>query len=270
VRKSGLRIAALLTILLLGGSACSRGYGDAILVFAAASLSDVMQAQATDYLEAHGLPADLVRFHFNSSSVCGAQIRQGAPADLFVSADDRIVIGMVHAGSLSPTRYRRLVRNRLVLVIPRTHPSPVRNTADLAGDGYRRFAMGNPESVPAGRYGRLALMAMGVWPAVERRLLRAEHVRQALLYVATGEAEAGLVYASDAIIEPGVEVVERIPERFTPDILYSAAVLTSSRHAAAATSFLEYLASDDAAGTWSRFGFLPLAGSRALRGIPGG
>ncbi len=263
-----LAIGALSILLLAGG--CSRGLDDGVLVFAAASLTDALEAQAERYLEALGLPGDTIRFHFHSSSVCAAQIRQGAPADLFVSADERIVRELAAEGLVDGSTFLPLLRNRLVLIIPAGHPSPIRSFADLEGIGWHRFAMGNPESTPVGRYGKQALESMGLWEQVEARLIRAEHVRQALLYVATGEAEAGLVYASDAVVEEGVVVAADVPPEHTPDILYAGAVVREARQAGAARRFLEWLASDSAAETWQDHGFLAVDPPVDRVGLPAG
>lgn len=268
MRASARHPAILALLSLLAVSACSRGSGDAILVFGAASLSDVLEVHAEYYLTTRGLARDAIRFHFQGSNACAAQIRQGAPADLFLSADDAVVIDLAHRGFIERQGYQRLVRNRLALIVPSRYPSPIESIEDLAGAGWRRLALGNPDSVPAGRYGKAALESLGLWRVVESRVLRAEHVRQALLYVARGEAEAGLVYATDAEIEPGVEIVELINGENAPPILYSGGVISGSRRSRAARAFLTYLGSHEAAAIWRRFGFLPLTGRTAPPGLP--
>jgi molybdate transport system substrate-binding protein len=253
---------------LLALTACSSGGKDTILVFGAASLKDVLEVQATYFTASRGLDREVIRFHFHSSNVCAAQIRQGAPADLFVSADDDVMIDLAHYGLLQPGGYHRVARNRLALIIPRDFPSPIQSLQDLSGSGWRRLALGNPESVPAGRYGKAALEAAGLWPAIEPYILRTEHVRQALFYVARGEAEAGLVYATDAELEPGVEIVELIEEDEDQPIIFSGGVIHGSGQVEMARSFLIYLISEEATTIWSRFGFIPLTAAERARGLP--
>ena len=259
-------LSALASLLVL--TACSGSDPDTLLVFGAASLKEVLEVQAVHFTALQGLDRDAIRFHFHSSNVCAAQIRQGAPADLFISADDRVVVDLAHAGMLERGGYHQVVRNRLALVIPSDFPSPIRSLQDLAGTGWQRLAMGNPESVPAGRYGKAALEAAGLWPAIQPHILQTEHVRQALLYVARGEAEAGLVYATDAVMEPGVEVVEYLEETEELPIIYSGGVVRGSGQVQMARAFLLYLVSSEAATIWSRFGFIPLAGSETANRLP--
>ncbi len=264
-------ISHLLLAVLLAGSvtvSCSRTRDGTMMVFAAASLTDVLQAQAEHFLTERELPGDTIRFHFHSSNACALQIRQGAPADLFVSADDGILLGMMHAGMLTRAGYQRLVSNRLVLIAPARHESPIQRSSDLAGSGWRRLAIGNPASTPVGRYARSALESMDLWHAVEGRLLPAEHVRQALLYVRTGEADAGIVYLSDVSNERDVEIVEIISPDHTPAIVFSGGVIRAGRNPEAAREFLRYLASDEAAPIWRRFGFPPIIGQPVELGIP--
>ncbi len=267
MRKRALYLA-LFALIPLATTACSGSRDNTLLVFGAASLKDVLEVQAAYFAATRGLDPDAIRFHFHSSNVCAAQIRRGAPADLFISADDGVVVSLAHSGLLERRGYHKLVRNRLALIVPRDFPSPIRSLKDLAGTGWRRLALGNPESVPAGRYGRAALQAVGLWPAIEPFVLKTEHVRQALFYVARGEAEAGIVYATDAKLDPRVEIVELIEEEETEPIVYSGGVIRGTDQAPLATSFLMFLVSEEAAAIWSRFGFIPMTAAERARGLP--
>ena len=259
--------AGLLLTTVVTGSCSGRPPGE-LLVFAAASLTDVLQAQAARFTADQGVPLSSIRFHFHASNTCALQIRQGAPADLFITADDAVLIGMMQTGMLARGGYRQLVSNRLVLITPARHPSPIHAMGDLAEAGWRRLAIGNPESVPAGRYARGALESLGLWEAVSGRLLLAEQVRQALLYVETGEADAGIVFLTDASSVKEVEIVEVIPPQHTPPILYSGGVLRSARDPDTARAFLRFLVSDDAAEIWRRFGFPAVTDRAGGAGIP--
>lgn len=258
----------LLVIATLSG--CSPGAGDSVLVFGAASLTNVLQAQAGHYVAARDLPADAIRFHFHSSTVCATQIQKGAPADLFVSADDALVVGLARGGFVERNGYTRLVSNQLALIVPRAFPSSIRTVEDLAASGWRRFALGDPETVPAGKYGKQALESLHVWPAVAPRLLIAENVRLALLYVARGEADAGLVYVTDAASEPDVELVDVIGAEHSAPIIYSAAVIRGTRKGQATRAFLDFLAGSEAAVIWKRYGFAPLTSRGRIPGLPAG
>ncbi len=265
-------VRSLLTTFLLlstlAAGSCTRRPSGELLVFAAASLTDVLQAQAARFTADQGVPLSSIRFHFHASNTCALQIRQGAPADLFISADDAVLLGMMQAGMLTRGGYRQLVSNRLVLITPARHSSPIHAMGDLAQAGWRRLAIGNPESVPAGRYARSALQSLGLWDAVSGRLLLAEQVRQALLYVETGEADAGIVFLTDASSVKEVEIVEVIPPQHTPPILYSGGVLRTARDPGAARAFLRFLTSDAAAEIWRRFGFPPVTERPGGAGIP--
>lgn len=259
----------VLTLSMMATAGCARRSSGPLLVFGAASLTDVLQAIAHEYTSMHGLPDDVIRFHFHGSDVCASQIRRGAPADLFISADDATVISLARDGLVSRNGYRRLVTNRLALIVPRHHPTTIRTVNDLGQPGWRRFALGNPETVPAGRYGAAALARLGLWHIVEPRLLRAEHVRQVMLYVARGEADAGIVYLTDAEIDSSVSVAEVLDPDLSPPVIYSAAIITGTRRIPAARAFLAFVAGEEAAAIWRRYGFSILAPSLREQGLPG-
>ncbi len=166
--------------------------------------------------------------------------------------------------------YARLVSNQLALIVPAAFPSSIRTVGDLAASGWRRFALGDPETVPAGKYGKQTLESLHVWPAVAPRLLVAETVRLALLYVARGEADAGLVYVTDAANEPDVELVDVIGAEHSAPIIYSAAVIRGTRKGQATRAFLDFLAGSEAAVIWRRYGFAPLTRRGRIPGLPAG
>jgi molybdate transport system substrate-binding protein len=223
-------------------------------VFAAASLREAMDDQARLFEASTG---NKVIVAYAASSALARQIEAGAPADVFISADvgwmDYVdARGLVVAG----TRVD-LLRNALVLVAPQA--STIRLTAEpgfaladaLAGG---RLAMANPDSVPAGKYGRRALESLGVWASVAPRVARAENVRAALFLVSRGEAPLGIVYRTDALADPGVRVVATFPERSHPPIVYPAALMRNSRSAAAA-ALLAAMQTPQARAAWRRRGF---------------
>lgn len=229
---------------------------DAVTVFAAASLTDALRALGAEW-QARGNPAP--RFSFAASSALARQIEQGAPADLFMSADEPwmdYVQGrnlIVAATRVSP------LGNSLALVAPANSTAQValaRGT-DLAAllGASGRIATGDPAHVPVGRYAQAALEWMGQWTAVAPRLARADNVRAALLLVERGEAPFGIVYETDARASPGVRTVATFPPESHPPITYPFALTRRAEGNAAARAFLGFAAGPEAAATWQRFGF---------------
>lgn len=225
-------------------------------VLCAASLTDVMPALAADYAQRGGArPA----FSFAASSVLARQIEAGATADVFVSADEAWMDYLEDRDLLVAGNRRALAQNRLVLIgtpdVARTAGNePLQALPHLLGQG--RLALGDPAHVPAGRYAAAALKALGLWEEVASRLVPAESVRVALLYVARGEAPLGVVYATDVRGVKGVQVLAEIPAATHPAITYPAAAVAAGNRAAAA-AFLEYLAGPASRHIWTAHGFAP-------------
>lgn len=225
-----------------------------IRLFAAASTTTVMDEIATLYA-AQG--PDRVVPSYASTSTLAKQIVNGAPADIFVSANEKWMDYVVEAKAVDAASRRDLLTNRLVLIAPADTSwslgiAPGFGLAGALGGGY--LAMGDPDHVPAGIYGRQALVALGVWETVAARVARAADVRGALVLVERGEAAAGIVYATDAAITPKVRVVATFPESSHPPIRYPAAVV-AERGDAAVTRFFDFLASDAALAVYRRYGF---------------
>ena len=225
-----------------------------LLVFAAASLKDALDAQVTGF---RSVSSDKVVVAYGASSALAKQIEAGAPAGVFISADvDWMDVvekkGLVLAG----TRVD-LLRNSLVLVAPASSKAAltIRPGFDLAKAlGTDKLAMANPDSVPAGKYGRAALESLGAWSSVERHVARAENVRAALALVARGEAPYGIVYATDARADSRVRIVDTFPASTHPPIVYPIAVLVAG-NASVARAFVDYLRSAPARAVWAKHGF---------------
>lgn len=246
-------LALLAALLLLPGLA--RGQ-DAATVFAAASLTEALRALGAQWA-AHGHPAP--RLAFAASSALARQVEQGAPADLFLSADEPWADYLEQRGLLAPGSRRSALGNALVLVAPAGPALPValaRGTdlAALLGPA-GRIATGDPAHVPVGRYAQAALTWLGQWEALAPRLARADNVRAALLLVERGEAPFGIVYATDAAASAGVRVVGRFPAESHPPITYPFALTRRAAGNAEARALLGFLAGPEAAPTWLRFGF---------------
>jgi len=221
-----LRRAALhlLLILVFAGAAIS-AHADELLLFAAASLRPALAV----LLASPQAPAG-VRASYAASSQLARQIEAGAPAAIFISADQDWMDELAQRGLVASGSRVDLLGNALVLVAPRDSPlqlaiAPGFDLAGLLGaDGH--LAMAQPDSVPAGRYAKAALVSLGTWDAVKGRVVSAVDVRAALNFVVQGEAPLGIVYRSDAALEPAVRVLGTFPESTHPPIVYPAALVT--------------------------------------------
>jgi molybdate transport system substrate-binding protein len=231
-----------------------------LLVFAAASLTDVLGELSPAFEKESGIA---VKISFAASSALARQIEGGAAADVFVSADPEWMDYLQTRQLLAEASRRDLVGNRLVLIAPADSKVELRIAPQfelVAALGEGRLSTGDPDTVPAGKYAKAALSSLGVWESVERKLVRAENVRSAMMYVSRGEAPLGIVYSSDALVDPKVRVVGTFPEKSHPPITYPASAMKAAKPAAA--SYLEYLGSKEAAATWKRFGFVELPKAR--------
>ncbi|HUL42658.1 MAG TPA: molybdate ABC transporter substrate-binding protein [Burkholderiales bacterium] len=229
-------------------------FADNFTVFAAASLKDALDDVISQYEAASGNKAVGV---YAASSALAKQIENGAPADIFISADLDWMDYLEARKLLQSGTRINLLRNRLVLIAPvdsriETEIAPEFPLARLLGDG--RLAMANPDSVPAGKYGRAALENLGVWASVAKRVAPTENVRAALALVSRGEAPLAIVYRTDALIDNKVRIVAEFPANAHPPIVYPAAVVASSQ-SSAARAFLSYLSSPAAREIWNKYGF---------------
>jgi molybdate transport system substrate-binding protein len=226
-----------------------------VTVFAASSLTDVMHTVGGLY-EAAGHPAP--KFNFAASSALAHQIEQGGQADLFLSADEAWMDYVVGKQLVDITTRRALLTNTLVLVSPATKPLTLTLAPglDLAGAlKGGKLALGDPDSVPAGKYAKEALEYFSAWASIEASVARAENVRAALRFVETGDAAAGIVYATDAkAVGPSVLIVGTFPEDSHTPITYPAALLTG-KAAGPGKAFLDFLATDGAKKAFLEAGF---------------
>jgi molybdate transport system substrate-binding protein len=225
-----------------------------VTVFAAASLRDALDELAKSY-EKQGRGKVVVSYA--GSPALALQIERGAPADVFVSADKDWMDYLAKRGMIRIETRVNLLSNRLVLIAPGDSTvtltiGPRFPLAALLGDG--RLALADPDSVPAGKYGRAALEALGVWAEVAPKVARAENVRAALALVARREAPFGIVYRTDVLAEPRVRQVGEFAPSLHPEIVYPAAVVATTR-SKTAYEFLRHLRSTAAEPTWRRHGF---------------
>jgi molybdate transport system substrate-binding protein len=221
-------------------------------VFAAASLKSALDEAAGAFAG----PAP--RLSYGGSLALVRQIAQGAPADLLCTADSETMDAAQTQGLIAPASRVDLFGNALVLVAPARAPfEALALEADALARalGQGRLATGHVDSVPAGRYGREALRALGLWDVAQPRLAMSENVRAALVFVAREEAPLGLVYATDAFAEPRVKIVARIPASAHAPIVYPCAVTAQARAGAGAQAFLDFLKSEAAWPAFARQGF---------------
>lgn len=224
------------------------------VVLAAASLQESMNA-AADAWQAKGHPRPHISFA--GSSALARQVEAGAPADLFVSADEKWMNELQGKGLIDPASRRSFLNNTLVLIAPVSSRQTMRITQDFAlakALGNNRLAIADPNAVPAGIYAKQALTRLGVWNSVAPRLAPAENVRAALRLVSTGAAPLGIVYATDAKADRRVKVIATFPANSHVPITYPVARLKASQNHEA-QGFEKYLLSPEGKAVFRRFGF---------------
>ncbi|KAB2915497.1 MAG: molybdate ABC transporter substrate-binding protein [Hyphomicrobiaceae bacterium] len=255
-RKPGRLGSALVAVLLVlcGMAKPAPAQGGDVVVFAAASLKNALDAAVGDWQKQMGKK---VTVSYAASSALAKQIEQDAPAHMFVSADLAWMDYLAGKNLIRTDTRWNLLGNRMVLIAPKDKArivdvKPGFDLAKILGDG--RLAIANVEAVPAGKYGKAALERLGVWPSVSARLAQAENVRAALLLVSRGEAPAGIVYQTDAAADPNVTIIGVFPQDTHPPIIYPVA-LTTKGAGPDAMSLLAYLKSPDARRFFESSGF---------------
>jgi molybdate transport system substrate-binding protein len=225
-----------------------------VTVFAAASLKEALDEQSRLFEAGTG---NKTIISYGASNALAKQIEAGAPADMFISADLDWMDYVDQRHLLMADTRVNLLRNTLVLIAPASSKAVLAigpNFGLAAALGREKLAMANPDSVPAGKYGKAALEKLGVWSAVEKQVARAENVRAALALVSRGEAPFGIVYSTDALSDKGVRIVDTFPPDSYPPIVYPAALLATSK-SAAGKPLLDHLRSPAARPVWEKFGF---------------
>jgi len=255
MKRMGFQVALVLISALLAPVAWAQSRAD-VTIFAAASLRDALDELAREYARQGRARAAV---SYAGSPTLARQIEKGVPADIFISADGDWMDFLAVRGLIRIETRVNLLSNRLVLIAPSDSQTTLKigprfPLAALLGD--RRLAMADPDSVPAGKYGKAALEALGVWQEVAPKVARAENVRVALRLVAHAEAPFGVVYRSDALAERRVRMIGEFPLSLHPPILYPAAVV-AGRRSKFAYEYLRYLRSHAAQDVWQRHGFGP-------------
>jgi molybdate transport system substrate-binding protein len=246
----------LLSLAILCGSAVPPASAEekSLTVFAAASMKNALDDIDAAYTARTGVK---IAASYAASSVLAKQIDQGAPADIFVSADTDWMDYAAGRKTVNEATRTNLLGNGIVLIAPKDSSignvtiGPGFDLAKLAGDG--KIATGDVSSVPAGKYAKAALEKLGAWQAAAPKFAMAESVRAALILVARGEAVLGIVYATDARVEPGVKIIGTFPADSHPAIIYPVAATTSA--ASGAATYLAFLHSSAAKTIFEKYGF---------------
>ena len=226
-----------------------------LTVFAAASLKNALDGAASAYKAS---TSNKIVISYAGSSALAKQIEQGAPADIFISADLDWMDYVAKAKLIKDGTRSNLLGNRLVLIAPQSSSVSLEISKDFGlaaalGDG--RLAIADVKAVPAGKYTHAALEKLGVWTTVEPKLAQAENVRSALALVAQGEAPFGIVYETDAAAEPKVKIIDAFPDDTHPPIIYPIAVTAASKNPDAALAFIGYLKSAEGQAAFTKQGF---------------
>ena len=251
-------LLCLALALTLAASSCGGDAREEILVFAAASLSDVVEPLSQRFGDSEGIK---VSFNLGGSSALAQQIVRGVPADLFISAGTRPMDILEERGLILSGTWAPLLVNELVLV-GRSGSQKSSGLTDVQGlaSADLRVAIADPELAPAGEYAKEALENLGLWRLLQPRLVPAPDVRTALSYVETGNVDAGIVYRTDVHVARGVEILATLPEDSHSPIVYPVALVSRSGHSRAALKFLEYLQRDEGKETFRSYGFVPHGG----------
>jgi len=239
----------------------ARGQAGGLVIFAAASLKNALDDIAAAWTKETGKAAP--KISYGASSALAKQMEQGAPADLFISADTDWMDYVEKKDLIKKDTRVNLLGNKIVLIAPKDSKvaldiKPGFDLAKALAGG--KLAMANVDSVPAGKYGKAALEKLGAWNGVKDSIAQAENVRAALLLVARGEAPLGIVYSTDAAAEPNVKIIGAFPADSHPPIIYPAAETKDSK-SADAKPFLDYLKSSKARPAFEKLGFSMLVKS---------
>jgi molybdate transport system substrate-binding protein len=227
---------------------------DELTVSAAISLKDVLNEAAQLYRSEK--PDTVIHFNLGPSGTLQHQIEEGAPVDIFVSASEDQMNSLEFKGLLLPGTRKDLVRNTVVLIVPKGKDG-ISSFQDLARPEVKHIAIGEPQTVPAGKYAQEVLTHFQLYQQLKPKFVLAKDVRQVLTYVITGNVDAGIVYATDAKGSPEVSAVATAPEDSHSLVIYPAAVLKNSKEPSGAKRFLDFLAGEKAQGVFEKYGFKP-------------
>ncbi|MGH7793363.1 MAG: molybdate ABC transporter substrate-binding protein [Candidatus Binatia bacterium] len=253
--KTRNRIKSVGLLLLLFSCIPTPGDASEILVSAAASLTDALKEISAAY---QSKSKHTVKFNFGPSSGLARQIEEGAPADLFFSADLRQMDTLDKNGRLEPGTRKNLLSNQLVIIVPSDSKLAISSPKDLLKADIKRIALAEPSSVPVGVYSSKYLADEGMWNQVKPKVVPVQDVRATLAAVESGNVEAGFVYKTDAAISKKVKIAYEVPIDKGPKITYPVAVVKESKRKDAARDFMNYVQSTAAKDTFKKYGFVVL------------
>jgi molybdate transport system substrate-binding protein len=222
-------------------------------VSAASSLTDALHDIAKIYeRDAH----DTLLFDFGASSTLARQIAEGAPSDVFFSADELKMDQLQQRGFIVKASRRSILSNTLVIIVPSDSNLKINSAADLADNAISNIAVAEPQSVPAGIYAKEYLRAQRVWDRIKDKIIPTENVRAALAAVESGNVQTGIVYRTDALISRAVRIAFEVPASEGPKISYPVAIVGDSKQKAAAQKFIDFLQSPPAQEVFRKYGFI--------------
>src|SRR5262245_2260575 len=230
-------------------------WADEILVSASASLTDVLKEITTAY---QAKSKHTVKFNFGPSNGLARQIEEGAPADVFFSADLPQMDNLDKKSLLEPGTRKNLLSNQLVIIVPADSKLALSSPRDLLKSDVQKFALAEPSSVPVGVYSSKYLTDEGLWDQVKAKIVPVQDVRATLASVESGNVEAGFVYKTDAAISKKVKIVYEVPIDKGPKITYPVAIVKESKRKDAARDFMSYVQSPTAKDAFKKYGFLVL------------
>lgn len=222
-------------------------------VSAAVSMKDALAEIQSHYQEKH--PTVKIVYNLGASGSLQQQIEQGAPADLFISAAPKQMDDLQTKNLIKQDSRKNLLENKLVMIVPQDSTLNLIRYDELTKDSVQKIAIGEPKVVPAGQYAQEVLKKIGIWDQVVAKLVMAKDVRTVLVYVESGNVDAGIVYQTDAASSKKVKIVATAPEGSHKPIVYPAAVLTGAKQPKAAQEFLEYLFSPESQAVFEKYGF---------------
>lgn len=225
-----------------------------IIVSAAISLKDALDEVTHLYGTAN--PNVSIKTNYGASGTLEIQIEQGAPVDVFVSAAPKQMDALDAKGLLLGGTRKDLLRNEIVLIVPADSSLQIASFQDLTHADVKHVALGEPTTVPAGQYAKEVLTNLRIYDAVNSKAVLAKDVRQVLTYVETGNADAGIVYTTDALSSSKVKVVARAPEKSHSPVIYPVAAIKSSKNPAAAREFTNFLSRPQARAVFQKYGFI--------------
>ena len=242
-------LMAAALVLPVGRAACA----EEILVSAAASLTDALNDIGRSYRQK---TKDSVRFNFGPSSGLARQIEEGAPADIFFSADLPQMDALEKKNLLEPGTRKNLLSNQLVIIVPADSKLAISSPKDLLKSQVKKIALAEPSSVPVGVYSKQYLSDEGLWNQVDKKVVPVQDVRATLASVESGNVEAGFVYKTDAAVSKKVKIAYEVPIEKGPKITYPVAIVKESKRKAAAREFVNYLRSAAGKDAFKKYGFV--------------